>query len=225
MCGVAASMSEVFSCADEEERHRGLDAAEAVLRSGELVVMPTDTVYGVAADAFEPAAVRRLLRAKGRGADMPPPVLVAAVTTLDALATKLPTFAREMAEELWPGPLTLVCRQQPSLTWDLGDNRGTVAVRMPDSELVLELIQLTGPLAVSSANRTGMPAASSVAEAREMLGDAVSVYLDGGALPGALPSTILDVTGVVPRVLREGALDLARLRTFRDDIEVPASDA
>jgi len=218
-------VSEVFSCADEEERHRGLDAAEAVLRSGELVVMPTDTVYGVAADAFEPAAVRRLLRAKGRGADMPPPVLVAAVTTLDALATKLPTFAREMAEELWPGPLTLVCRQQPSLTWDLGDNRGTVAVRMPDSELVLELIQLTGPLAVSSANRTGMPAASSVAEAREMLGDAVSVYLDGGALPGALPSTILDVTGVVPRVLREGALDLARLRTFRDDIEVPASDA
>ncbi len=225
MCGVAASMSEVFSCSDEEERHRGLDAAEAVLRSGELVVMPTDTVYGVAADAFEPAAVRRLLRAKGRGADMPPPVLVAAVTTLDALATKLPTFAREMAEELWPGPLTLVCRQQPSLTWDLGDNRGTVAVRMPDSELVLELIQLTGPLAVSSANRTGMPAASSVTEAREMLGDAVSVYLDGGALPGALPSTILDVTGVVPRVLREGALDLARLRTFRDDIEVPASDA
>jgi len=225
MCGVAASMSEVFSCSDEDERHRGLDAAEAVLRSGELVVMPTDTVYGVAADAFEPAAVRRLLRAKGRGADMPPPVLVAAVTTLDALATKLPTFAREMAEELWPGPLTLVCRQQPSLTWDLGDNRGTVAVRMPDSELVLELIQLTGPLAVSSANRTGMPAASSVAEAREMLGDAVSVYLDGGALPGALPSTILDVTGVVPRVLREGALDLARLRTFRDDIEVPASDA
>jgi len=225
MCGVAASMSEVFSCSDEEERHRGLDAAEAVLRSGELVVMPTDTVYGVAADAFEPAAVRRLLRAKGRGADMPPPVLVAAVTTLDALATKLPTFAREMAEELWPGPLTLVCRQQPSLTWDLGDNRGTVAVRMPDSELVLELIQLTGPLAVSSANRTGMPAASSVPEAREMLGDAVSVYLDGGALPGALPSTILDVTGVVPRVLREGALDLARLRTFRDDIEVPASDA
>ncbi|MBA2456178.1 MAG: threonylcarbamoyl-AMP synthase [Nocardioidaceae bacterium] len=218
-------MSEVFSCSDEEERHRGLDAAEAVLRSGELVVMPTDTVYGVAADAFEPAAVRRLLRAKGRGADMPPPVLVAAVTTLDALATKLPTFAREMAEELWPGPLTLVCRQQPSLTWDLGDNRGTVAVRMPDSELVLELIQLTGPLAVSSANRTGMPAASSVTEAREMLGDAVSVYLDGGALPGALPSTILDVTGVVPRVLREGALDLARLRTFRDDIEVPASDA
>ena len=225
MCGVAASMNEVFSCSDEEERHRGLDAAEAVLRSGELVVMPTDTVYGVAADAFEPAAVRRLLRAKGRGADMPPPVLVAAVTTLDALATKLPTFAREMAEELWPGPLTLVCRQQPSLTWDLGDNRGTVAVRMPDSELVLELIQLTGPLAVSSANRTGMPAASSVPEAREMLGDAVSVYLDGGALPGALPSTILDVTGVVPRVLREGALDLARLRTFRDDIEVPASDA
>lgn len=226
MCCVSSSMSEVFTCADnEEERARGLEAAESVLRSGELVVLPTDTVYGVAADAFDPAAVRRLLRAKGRGRDKPPPVLVAAVTTLDALATSVPSFAREMAQELWPGPLTLVCRQQPSLTWDLGDSRRTVALRMPDCDLALELIRATGPLAVTSANRTGMPAATSVVEAREMLGDAVSVYLDGGRLSSATPSTILDVTGLTPRVLREGALEVARLRTFRDDIEVTTRDA
>lgn len=226
MCCVPSSMSEVFSCADdEEERARGLEAAESVLRSGELVVLPTDTVYGVAAEAFDPAAVRRLLRAKGRGTDMPPPVLVAAATTLDALATGVPSFAREMAAELWPGPLTLICRQQPSLTWDLGDSRSTVALRMPDCALTLELLRETGPLAVSSANRTGMPPATSVDEAREMLGDAVSVYLDGGPSTGAVPSTILDVTGLTPRILREGGLEVARLRTFRDDIEVATPDA
>ena len=218
-------MSEVFSCTDPEKRARGLEAAENALRSGELVVLPTDTVYGVAADAFDPAAVRRLLRAKGRGRDMPPPVLVAAVTTLDALATRVPGYAREMAEALWPGPLTLVCRQQPSLTWDLGDSRSTVAVRMPDHELALELIRETGPLAVSSANRTGMPAATSVEEAREMLGKSVSVYLDGGRTAGSIASTILDVTGLTPRVLREGALDVAELRTFREDIELAVRNA
>jgi len=225
MGGVVASMSEVFSCADETERARGLEAAEAALRAGELVVLPTDTVYGVAADAFEPKAVRRLLRAKGRGRDMPPPVLVAAVTTLDALATRIPAYARLMAQDLWPGPLTLICRQQSSLTWDLGNNRDTVAVRMPDSELALDLIRATGPLAVSSANRTGMPAATSVEEAREMLGNSVSVYLDGGRTPTAVPSTILDVTGPTARLLRQGGLDIEKLRTYHPEIELRNSDA
>ena len=225
MCSVAASTSEVFSCSEPEERARGLEAAESALRSGKLVVLPTDTVYGIAADAFDPAAVRRLLRAKGRGRDMPAPVLVAAVTTLDALATRVPGYAREMAEALWPGPLTLICRQQPSLTWDLGDSRATVAVRMPDHDLALELIRETGPLAVSSANRTGMPAATSAAEAREMLRNTVSVYLDGGPSGGGIASTIVDVTGLRPRVLREGAVELTRLREFRDDIERASRDA
>jgi len=223
MCSVATS--DVFSCREPEERARGLEAAESSLRSGELVVLPTDTVYGVAADAFDPAAVRRLLRAKGRGRDMPPPVLVAAVTTLDALATRVPGYAHEMAEALWPGPLTLICRQQPSLTWDLGDARSTVAVRMPDHDLALELIREVGPLAVSSANRTGVPAATSVEEAREMLRTSVSVYLDDGPTSGAVASTILDVTGLHPRVLREGGLELEQLRTFRDDIEMAADGA
>ena len=130
------------------------------MQRGELVVLPTDTVYGIGADAFDPDAVRRLLAAKGRGRDMPPPVLVSAPTTLDALAVGVPSYARALIDELWPGPLTLVCRQQPSLQWDLGDTRGTVAVRMPDHAVALELLARTGPLAVSSANRTGLPAAT-----------------------------------------------------------------
>jgi L-threonylcarbamoyladenylate synthase len=213
-------VSERFSCADDEERQRGIDAAVTALRSGKLVVMPTDTVYGLAADAFDPAAVRRLLRTKGRGRDKPPPVLVAAQTTLDALATKVPTLARDLVEALWPGPLTLVCRQQSSLTWDLGDTRATVAVRMPDHDIALELLRRTGPLAVSSANRTAKPAPSKVDEAEEMLGAAVQVYLDGGPTDGGVPSTIVDVTADPPRVLREGAIELAALKEFDERVEL-----
>jgi tRNA threonylcarbamoyl adenosine modification protein (Sua5/YciO/YrdC/YwlC family) len=145
---------------------------------------------------------------------MPPPVLVAAATTLDSLTSGVPAYAREMIEELWPGPLTLVCTQQPSLKWDLGDNRSTVAVRMPDHPVAIALLERTGPLAVSSANRTGMPAARTVDEAEEMLGDRVRVYLDGGPSSSDVPSTILDVTGPRPRVLRRGAIPLSRLRDF-----------
>jgi L-threonylcarbamoyladenylate synthase len=200
-----------FGTSDPVERDAGLAAAALAIQRGQLVVLPTDTVYGIGADAFEPDAVRRLLAAKGRGREMPPPVLVSAATTLDALAVGVPSYARALVEALWPGPLTLVCRQQPSLQWDLGDTRGTVAVRMPDHEVALELLSRTGPLAVSSANRTGMPAATDADAAEEMLGESVSVLVDGGSTPGATPSTIVDVTGSKGRVLRLGAVDLARL--------------
>ncbi len=200
-----------FRTDDPDEREAGIaDAARAVQR-GRLVVLPTDTVYGVGADAFDAEAVRRLLAAKGRGREMPPPVLVSAATTLDALAVGIPDYARALVDELWPGPLTLVCRQQPSLQWDLGDTRGTVAVRMPDHEVALELLSRTGPLAVSSANRTGMPAATDADQAEAMLGGAVEVIVDGGPTPGAEPSTIVDVTGPRGRLLRRGALSLERL--------------
>lgn len=209
-----------YVCSDPEQLEEGLREAKSALQSEQLVVLPTDTVYGLAADAFEPAAVRRLLRAKGRGRDMPPPVLVAAQTTLDALATGIPGYARDMVEELWPGGLTLVCRQQSSLSWDLGDNRETVAVRMPDNEHAIALLKQTGPLAVSSANTTGHPAATDVDAAEEMLGDSVEVYLDGGTCEGSTASTIVDVTGPDPRVLREGAIPVERLKDFNDHITV-----
>jgi L-threonylcarbamoyladenylate synthase len=204
-------VSNRFSTAEPTEREAGIANAALAVQRGQLVVLPTDTVYGVGADAFSPAAVQRLLAAKGRGRDMPPPVLVSAATTLDALAVGVPSYARALIEELWPGPLTLVCRQQPSLQWDLGDTRGTVAVRMPDHQVALDLLARTGPLAVSSANKSGLPAATDADAAETMLGDAVEVILDDGPSPGEQASTIVDVTGETGRVLRLGAVPLVRL--------------
>lgn len=204
-------MSTRYDTSVEAERTEGIAEAGRAVQRGRLVILPTDTVYGVGADAFSPEAVQRLLNAKGRGRQMPPPVLVSAKTTLEALAVGVPDWARALVDELWPGPLTLVFRQQPSLQWDLGETRGTVAVRMPDHEVALELLSRTGPLAVSSANRTGLPAATTADDAEEMLGDAVRVILDAGPTPGPVPSTIIDCTGDQGRVLRLGALPVARL--------------
>ncbi len=216
-----------FDTSEEEAREEGLAAAAVAVRRGRLVVLPTDTVYGVGADAFEPDAVARLLEAKGRGREMPPPVLVSAKTTVQALATGIPDWAMALVDELWPGPVTLVLRQQPSLRWDLGDTRDTVAVRMPDHPLALELLARTGPLAVSSANRTGMPPAVDAAHAEEMLGDAVTVVLDAGPTPGPVPSTIVDATardGRSARVLRPGALSLERIRDVVSGLDVEIVD-
>jgi len=213
-----------FSTADETEREAGIANAALAVQRGQLVVLPTDTVYGIGADAFDAEAVRRLLAAKGRGREMPPPVLVSAPTTLDALAVGVPSYARALITELWPGPLTLVCRQQPSLQWDLGDTRGTVAVRMPDHEVALELLARTGPLAVSSANRTGLPAATDADEAERMLGRKVAVIIDSGPTPGSVPSTIVDVTGPTGRVLRLGAVSLERLNEIVAPLGVEITD-
>jgi L-threonylcarbamoyladenylate synthase len=204
-------MSLRFDLSVESQREEGLQEATRTVQRGRLVVLPTDTVYGVGCDAFDEDAVHRLLEAKGRGRDMPPPVLVSARTTLEALAIDVPGWARALVDELWPGPLTIVLRQQPSLQWDLGETRGTVAVRMPDHEVALELLARTGPMAVSSANLSGHPAATTADEAEAMLGDQVRVVLDGGRTPDAVPSTILDCTGERGRVLRPGAIPLQRL--------------
>jgi L-threonylcarbamoyladenylate synthase len=202
-----------YDATDSAQRESGLAAATTAIRSGELVVLPTDTVYGLAADAFDPAAVRRLLDAKGRGRDMPPPVLVGSVATLEALGSDVPGWARALVEHYWPGPLTIVVREQSSLQWDLGETRGTVAVRMPHDPVALELLARTGPLAVSSANTTGRPAATDADQAAEMLGESVSVVLDGGPTVDDRPSTIVDCTGPGPRVLRVGAVPVDELRT------------
>ena len=213
-----------FRTAEETEREAGVANAALAVQRGLLVLLPTDTVYGIGADAFDPDAVRRLLAAKGRGREMPPPVLVSAATTLDALAVGVPSYARALIKQLWPGPLTLVCRQQPSLQWDLGDTRGTVAVRMPDHEVALELLSRTGPLAVSSANTSGLPAARDADAAAAMLGSSVEVILDAGPTPGAEPSTIVDVTGSQGRVLRLGAVSLGRLNEIVGPLGLTITD-
>ena len=219
-----SDVPELFDLSDPEARESGLAAAVAAVRRGRLVVLPTDTVYGLGADAFDPDAVRRLLEAKGRGREMPPPVLVSTPTTLDALTTEVPGWVAGLLETGWPGPLTVVCRQQPSLRWDLGETMGTVAVRMPDDEGALDLLGRTGPLAVSSANLTGRPAATTAAEAAEMLGEAVEVVLDGGVSRGQVASTILDCTTETPRVLRRGALDPAELRGLLEGLGADVSE-
>jgi len=201
-----------------QEPETSIAAAERAVRDGHLVVLPTDTVYGVGADAFSPDAVGRLLDAKGRSRLKPPPVLIGQAATLDALAVDVPGWLRTMLDELWPGALTVVLRAQPSLSWDLGETHGTVAVRVPGDEDARRLLESTGPLAVSSANRSGEPAATTVQEAERMLGDRVAVYLDGGPTTSPRGSTILDATGD-PRILRDGPIDLSRLQEFNEAIE------
>lgn len=203
-------MAPTYDCSVEAELLTGMRLARTAIGRGDLVVLPTDTVYGLAADAFNPLAVQKLIDAKGRTRQSPPPVLIPGIPTLDALAESVPDEVRQLVKAYWPGGLTVILPAQSSLAWDLGETRGTVALRMPANRIALELLSETGPLAVSSANRTGEPAATTVAGAEAMLGDAVSVYLDGGP-GGTLASTIVDATGLgLPegklRIVRDGAI-------------------
>jgi L-threonylcarbamoyladenylate synthase len=202
-----------FDTSDPTSRAQGLEAAASAVRRGDLVVLPTDTVYGIGADAFSPVGIEKLLAAKGRGRDMPVPVLVGSPDTVEGLAYGLSKAARDLIEAFWPGALTVVVRHQPSLAWDLGDAEGTVALRMPLHPVAIELLRITGPMGVSSANRSGSPAATSYDEAQSQLADSVAIYLDAGTSGAAVPSTIVDVAGAVPRVLRVGAVDLDSLRS------------
>ena len=204
-------MSQVFDCRDPEKRQPAITAAAAALKSGRLVVMPTDTVYGLAADAFDNQAVASLLAAKGRGRDMPVGVLVGSWHTIEGLVYYVPDQARELIRAFWPGALSLVVQQAPSLQWDLGDARGTVMLRMPLHPVALELLRETGPLAVSSANASGQPPATTAPLAQVQLGPLVDVYLDGGPSPEQAASTIVDLTGPAPRMLREGPVSGAAI--------------
>ena len=197
-------MTDVFDCTDPGERETGIAAAISALKGGRLVVMPTDTVYGIGADAFDGSAVAALLAAKGRGRDMPVPVLVGSWHTIQGLVYTVPNSAKELIRAFWPGALSLVVRQAPSLAWDLGDANGTVMLRMPLHPVAIELLRAVGPMAVSSANISGRPAAVTADQARDQLGDLVDVYLDGGPAEQQSASTIVDLTGAHPRVLRQG---------------------
>ncbi|MEO3942576.1 L-threonylcarbamoyladenylate synthase [Paenarthrobacter nicotinovorans] len=211
-------MTTTYNCTSDDQRAEGLQHAQRAISEKKCIVLPTDTVYGIAADAFSPLAVTMLLASKGRSRQMPPPVLIPRINALDGLATDVPADARALAQAFWPGGLTLILHAQPSLDWDLGDTKGTVALRMPDDQIALELLGLTGPLAVSSANRTGQEAAQTASEARMQLAESVEVYLEGGFRPvegtAALPSTIVDATATPFRVVRQGAIPLESLRAI-----------
>jgi L-threonylcarbamoyladenylate synthase len=205
-------MARRYDCTEVTDRRTGLCEAASAVRRGELVVLPTDTVYGIGCDAFSTEGVGDLLETKGRGRGMPSPVLVGSPNTLHGLITNFSEPAWELVDAFWPGALTLVARHQPSLTWNLGDTRGTVAVRMPLHPVAIELLTDVGPMAVSSANLTGHPAPQTCGAAQAMFGDAVAVYLDGGPTPDSVPSSIVDVTGKVPVLLRAGAISADELR-------------
>ncbi len=197
-------MSELFDCSEPDARAAGIASAVSAVKSGRLVVLPTDTVYGIGADAFDSTAVAALLAAKGRGRDMPVPVLVGSWHTIEGLVYTVPDSARELIRAFWPGALSLVVQQAPSLQWDLGDAAGTVMLRMPLHPVAIEVLREVGPMAVSSANISGQPAAVSAEDARNQLGDLVAVYLDAGPSDRQAASTILDLSGADPRILRHG---------------------
>ena len=209
-------MAPIYDCSVDAELLTGMRLARTAIGRGDLVVIPTDTVYGLAADAFNPAAVQKLIDAKGRTRQSPPPVLIPGIPTLDALAESVPDEVRALVAKFWPGGLTIILPAQSSLSWDLGETRGTVALRMPSNRVALELLSETGPLAVSSANLTGQPAATTTKEAEGMLGESVAIYLDDGA-GGTVPSTIVDATGLLApegklRIVREGAVPSDEIR-------------
>ena len=218
----AANDYQRFDCTDTTADHfLATDAARKAIEAGECIVLPTDTVYGIGADAFSPDAVQRLLDAKGRGRDMPPPVLIGESSLIRALATDVPEAAKQLVNKHWPGALTVICKIQPSLRMDLGETGGTIALRVPDHDLARAVLRQTGPMAVSSANLSGQPAALSCDEATEQLGDSVTVYLDGGKLGGGdgRPSTIVDFSQFDEgEVLRHGAINVEVLRETLPDL-------
>ncbi|MDR1392371.1 MAG: threonylcarbamoyl-AMP synthase [Bifidobacteriaceae bacterium] len=178
-------------------------AATAVAR-GQLVVVVTDTVYGLAADPRNQAAMAALFAAKDRPLSLPVPVLVADPVQASYLTTGLSESAAALIEAFWPGPLTLILPVNRAAGLHLGVSHGTVALRQPNHPRTVDLLDLTGPLAVTSANLTGLRPAVTVAAARHQLGTAVAHYLDGGTAPGGQPSSIVDLTGPDPKLVRSG---------------------
>jgi tRNA threonylcarbamoyl adenosine modification protein (Sua5/YciO/YrdC/YwlC family) len=219
-------MERIYDCSLDTDLLTGMRLAKVAIGRKELVVLPTDTVYGLACDAFSHEGVKKLLETKGRDRQSPPPVLIGNAAALDGLAQDIPALAHKLADTFWPGALTMILKAQPSLTWDLGETKGTVALRMPDHKIALALLQETGPLAVSSANLTGEPAAITCQQAEGYLGSNVKVYLDGGSSPKGEASTIVDLTDLVDvvesngevkttgkvRVVRRGALSVDKLK-------------
>jgi L-threonylcarbamoyladenylate synthase len=209
-----------FSMNNEMERKDGITAAIAAAKRGDLVVLPTDTVYGLGTDAFSQKGPQKLLAAKGRDRNMPIPVLVGHVKALDGLAQRVDGVTKALAEAFWPGALTIVVKAQPTLRWDLGETNQTVALRMPLNPIAIELLNAVGPMAVSSANKTGQPAATNVDEAIAQLGEDITIYLDGGQTPGNIASTIVDVSSGEIKLLRQGAIPLEEIRLIVPNIEV-----
>lgn len=196
----------------KRSRKRALKKAVEELEGGRLVVFPTDTVYGLGAAAFNPFATAMIFQVKGRPRSLPLPVLVSSADQAWALASRVPPAAVALAEAFWPGALTIVVPESDALHWDLGETKGAVGVRVPAHPDALELLRMVGPVAATSANPSGKPTPRSVREIAEELGWAVGLYLDAGPAKGEIPSTVVDVIGRRPRIIREGAVPAEKIK-------------
>ena len=206
-------MTQRIPCADGAHRGRAVAAALAAVRRGDLVLMPTESVYAIATDAFSRRGVAAMRDAKGYDESVPLPVMVGARTTVAGIAARVPDDARALMDAFWPGSLTLLLAPQPTLAWDLAGD-APLAIRMPLHPVALALLAQSGPLVATTANQPGMPAPVDVDDAVTQLGDAIGLALDAGDLSGnePLPSTVVDVTGDRPRVVRIGAIPVEQLR-------------
>jgi len=184
---------------------QAVEVALSVIKSGGLVAFPTDTVYGLAADPFNPAAIQRLYEAKERDMSKAIAVLVGGVEQLDQVTAGLTDAADRLAARFWPGALTLVISRRPELPPELSA-LPTIGVRMPDHAFALKLLGVTGPLATTSANRSGEENPLTSDDVLHQLGGRIELVLDGGRCPGGIPSTVVDCTVPDGRILREGAL-------------------
>lgn len=182
-----------------------LREAERALAAGQVVVVPTDTVYGVAADPAVASATSRIFEVKQRSRDVALPLLVADVDQALSLATAVPSVAKLLMERFWPGALTVVLPRRPGLQADLGDDDDTVGVRCPAHPVPLALCRSVGPLATTSANLHGQDTPATAPAVAEVFGETIAVVLDGGPCTGA-PSTVVDCTGDDPKLLREGRI-------------------
>ncbi|OHC61399.1 MAG: threonylcarbamoyl-AMP synthase [Rhodocyclales bacterium GWA2_65_19] len=186
--------------------------AAAKLRAGELVAFPTETVYGLGADASNPLAIAKIFAAKGRPADHPLIVHLPDASHLERWAIDIPDAARTLAAAFWPGPLTLILRRHPAVLDAITGGQDSVGLRVPNHPLALQLLrEFDGGVAAPSANRFGRVSPTTAAHVREELGDAVALILDGGACAVGIESTILDLSGGEPRILRPGMLDAAAI--------------
>ena len=184
-----------------------IERAAAAIRGGGVVAIPTDTVYGLAADPFQREAVRRIFRLKGRPESKPILLLVESLRQVEQLTSRIPEAFERMAVRFWPGPLTVILPAAPAVPEWITSGTGTVAVRLPGSILVRELIRAARrPLTGTSANRSGRPAAESAAMVRREFPSWLAMILDTGPARCRIPSTLVDLTGAEPRVVREGAV-------------------
>ncbi len=200
------------------ERERALTVAASAMRRGDLVVVPTESMYAIATDAFSARGTSALRALKHTAAGVGLPVMVPSPTTLAGIATGVLGPTHDLVEAFWPGPLTLVVNAQPTLMWDIGE-RSRVSVRMPIHPFMLALLAVTGPAVVTGANLPGMEALRDPEACEEQLEDHVSVILDAGTLSAQMPaSTVVDVTGETPVLLRHGGYSLEEIRAVCPDV-------